>query len=245
MLSLSYIYSNLNKIIMKKTLSLLVLVLILGGFASAQTKETRDLKGFTKISYGISGNLKIKIGPEFSVVLEGDKSDLNEIITDVTGDRLVIRQENWHFRFNEKVNVYITMPEIKGLGVSGSGNAEVLDPIKGADNLDLGVSGSGKRLTAGVITDNLSCSISGSGTITIGSSGNADRGHISISGSGSYYGDNMEIDHLEISVSGSGSCTCKAGDSLKAGVSGSGNVYYYGNPKVDAHVSGSGHVISK
>ncbi|HZL76185.1 MAG TPA: head GIN domain-containing protein [Bacteroidales bacterium] len=229
---------------MKKAVSLLFALVILTSFASGQHKETRDEKGFSKVSFGISGDLKIKIGPEFSVVLEGDKSDINEIITEVSGDKLLIKQENWHFNFNEKVNVYITMPELSGLGVSGSGKAEVVDEIKNADNLNLNVSGSGRLLTAGVETDNLDCSISGSGNITIGSSGNADRGSISISGSGNYRGESMDIDHLEVHVSGSGNCTCKAGDSLKAGISGSGNVNYYGDPKIDARVSGSGHVRS-
>lgn len=229
---------------MKKAASLLFMVVILSGFALGQEKETRNVKGFNKVSFGISGDLNIKIGPEFSVILEGDKSDIKEIITDVSGDRLIIKQENWHFNFNEKVNIYITMPELKGLGVSGSGKAEVLDPIKGSDNLDLSVSGSGRLLTAGVKTDNLDCSISGSGNIFIGAAGNADRGNISISGSGNYKGESMEIDHLEVHVSGSGNCTCRAGDSLKAGISGSGNVNYYGDPKIDARVSGSGHVRS-
>ncbi len=80
--------------------------------ASGQStvKETRDVKGFTKISYGISGNLSIKIGPEFSVVLEGEKDDLREVITDVSDGRLRIRMENWQFNFNEKVNAYVTFP---------------------------------------------------------------------------------------------------------------------------------------
>jgi hypothetical protein len=229
---------------MKKAVSLLFLVVILSSFASGQQKETRDVKGFAKVNFGISGDLKIKIGREFSVVLEGNKSDLNEIITEVSGDRLLIKQENWHFNFNEKVNVYITMPELRSLSVSGSGKAEVLDPIKGVDNLDLSVSGSGRLMTTELETDNLDCSISGSGNISIGSAGKADRGGISISGSGDYKGESMEIDHLEVHVSGSGNCTCKAGDSLKAGISGSGNIYYYGDPKIDARVSGSGHVRS-
>jgi Protein of unknown function (DUF2807). len=231
---------------MKKAASLLFIVVILSGIASGQEKETRNVKGFTKVSFGISGDLKIKIGPEFSVVIEGDKSDLKEVVTEVSGDRLVIKQENWrfNFNFNEKVHVYITMPELNSLGVSGSGNAEVLDPIKGADDLNLSVSGSGKLTTAELEADNLDCSISGSGNIYIGSAGKADKGSISISGSGNYRGESMEIDNLEVHVSGSGNCTCKAGDSLRASISGSGNVSYHGNPKIDARASGSGHVRS-
>jgi hypothetical protein len=229
---------------MKKTAAFLFIALLVCSFASGQEKETRDLKGFSKVNFGIAGDLKIKLGNEFSVVLEGDKSDLREVITEVSGDKLVIRQENWHFNFNEKINVYITMPAISSLSVSGSGKAEILDPVKQADSFSLSVSGSGKLTTTDIEADSFSCSISGSGNVYINGAGSADRGTVSISGSGNYHGDQMNVDNLSVSVSGSGNCTCKAGDSLKAGISGSGNVNYSGSPKIDARVSGSGHVRS-
>lgn len=208
------------------------------------SKETRNLKGFSKVSFGIAGDLKIKIGPEFSVVLEGTKNDLQEVVTEVSGDKLLIKQESWRFHFNDKVSVFVTMPSISGLSVSGSGRAEILDAISDADNLNLNVSGSGNLITAGLVVDELNCDISGSGNITIKSEGSADRGDITISGSGGYSGESMEIDHLDVNISGSGHCLCKAGDSLTASISGSGNVTYKGDPKIDAHVSGSGHVRS-
>jgi hypothetical protein len=240
-------YHYIIHIKMKRILlsvAITICLIVSTGLSIGQTvkKETRNVKGFTSINFGISGYLSIKIGPEFSVVLEGEKNDLERIVTEVSGEKLVIKQENWRFNLDEKVNVYITMPQLRGLGVSGSGKAEILDAVKDADNLSLHVSGSGKLLTAGLEVDNLNCSISGSGSIVIGSAGSADRGDISISGSGNYTGESFEIDHLEISISGSGSCYCKAGDSLNARISGSGNVTYSGNPKIDVRTSGSGHV---
>jgi hypothetical protein len=233
---------------MKKVLfsavSLFVMIL-LSGSASGQSKETRNVNGFTKVSFGVSGDLFIKIGPEFKLVIEGDKDVLEEIETSVSGNRLNIKRENWHFNFdNEKVTINLTMPEIEGLGVSGSGKAQIMDPVR-SDALSLNVSGSGKLITSDLNADNLDCGISGSGDIILGSGGSVDNGEISISGSGSFSGEAIEIDHLEVSISGSGNCRCKAGDSLLAHVSGSGNVTYSGNPKVDARVSGSGHIRSK
>lgn len=211
-------------------------------YSQGTTRVNRDVKGFDRISYGISGSLKVSIGPEFKVVLEGDKDDIREVITEVSDGRLRIRMSNWRFSFNEKVNVWVTLPELTGLSVSGSGNAEVLDPLRNLDDLNLNVSGSGKLKTAEVVTGELDCSISGSGDIFM-ASGNADHGDISISGSGSYSGPDFEIDDLEVRVSGSGSCLCRAGNSIRAGISGSGNVTYNGNPeKIDARVSGSGHI---
>lgn len=218
------------------------LSLFFGVTTAQSSKETRNLKGFTKINFGIAGNLQIKIGTEFSVVLEGIKGDIDEVLTEVSNDKLLIRQESWRFNFKEKVNVYLTMPEIEALSVSGSGKAEILDPVNGADNLTLNVSGSGRLITTDLEADSFNSNISGSGSISVGGSGMADRGEIVISGSGNYSGGSFEIDHLNVVVSGSGSCYCKAGDSLDATISGSGNVTYAGDPKIDARTSGSGHV---
>ncbi|MGD0753656.1 MAG: head GIN domain-containing protein [Bacteroidales bacterium] len=234
---------------MKRGIILSVFILAISvssGFAVGQpvVKETRDVKDFTKVSFGVAGNLYINIGPEFKVVLEGEKRDLEDIITEVSGGRLVIKKDNWRFNFNEKVTVYITMPELKGLGVSGSGKAEIKDAVK-AEELDLSVSGSGKIFTGDVIVSKLDCSISGSGDIVPGGNGTANKADISISGSGNYEGESFKIGNAEIHISGSGNCSCYVTESLRASVSGSGNVTYGGNPKVDAHVSGSGKVRSR
>lgn len=225
--------------------ALLSALIISAASAQSSGKETRDLKGFTRVNFGVSGNLYIHFGNEFKVTLEGDDDYLKEIITEVSNGRLNIKRENHFFEFNnEKVTINITMPEMTGLGVSGSGRAEIDDPVTEADRLELSVSGSGKIIVSDLTADNLECGISGSGNINVGK-GSADRGEITISGSGNYSGEAMEIDHLTVRVSGSGNCTCKAGDELTASVSGSGNVWYSGDPKVDARVSGSGRVRSK
>ena len=225
--------------------SVLVLFTLIPGFLNGQSKETRNVSGFTKVSFGVAGDLFIRIGPQFNLVIEGDKDVLDEIETVVSGDRLNIKKENWRFNFdNERVTINLTMPELEGLGVSGSGKAEIMDMVE-SDQLSLSVSGSGKLTTADLNVDDLNCGISGSGDIILGSGGSIDRGDISISGSGGFSGEGIEIDRLEVSISGSGNCRCRAGDSLEAHVSGSGNVTYLGNPKVDARVSGSGHVRSR
>jgi hypothetical protein len=221
-------------------------IAISSGLAVGQSvvKESRDAKDFTKVNFGVAGNLYITIGPEFKVVLEGEKKDLDDIITEVSGGKLVIKKENWRFNMNEKITAYVTMPELKALGVSGSGKAEIKDAVKG-DGLDLNVSGSGKIFTNDVMVSDLACSISGSGDIVPGGKGNATKANISISGSGNFDGESFKIGTAEIHISGSGNCSCNVTESLRASVSGSGNVTYDGNPKVDAHVSGSGKVRSR
>jgi len=230
----------------KSTCSLLILmsVLAIPGTVLAQSKETRDVSGFTEVSFGVSGDLFLKIGSEFRLEIEGDKDVIDDIETIVSGDRLTIRKENWKFSFNdERVTIHLTMPSLEGVGVSGSGKVQIMDPVKASD-LNLSVSGSGKLYTERLEVGELDCSISGSGNINLGSEGSIEEGKIAISGSGNFNGDQIKIGKLSVSISGSGNCRCNAGESLDAQVSGSGNVTYSGNPRINARVSGSGHVRS-
>ncbi len=222
------------------------LILSAGNLLGQETaKETRNVSGFTEISFGISGSLYVKIGPDFSVTLEGNKKYLDEIETVVRNGRLVFRMDNYSRLFNnEKANVYVTLPELKGLGVSGSGTAQVENGLKTAA-LDLSVSGSGKIIVPEVVTGKLDCSISGSGNILLKGSSEIDKGDINISGSGSYSGNEAVFKSLQVGISGSGNCSCNVAESLNASISGSGNVNYSGNPKINARVSGSGHVRSR
>lgn len=236
---------------MKKAISSSLVILVLffttAGVSSAQSKETRDVSGFRQVSFGIAGNLYITIGSSFKVTLEGDKDYLSEIETVVKDGKLHIRQDNnWGVNWgsNKRADVYITMPLLSGVGVSGSGKAKIESSVE-ADAFNVSVSGSGKLYIADLTSDTFSCSISGSGDVIIEGKGSADNGKITISGSGNYSGADFEIDNLTVNISGSGKCDCKAGDSLKASISGSGDVYYSGQPKLDVRASGSGHVRSK
>lgn len=228
------------------TFFVLAAFLFVTSSASGQTKETRNVRNFTKVSYGISGELILRIGPEYSLTIEGDRDDIEEIITNVSGDRLTIRRDNWRMSFRDqdnRVTIYLTMPEVEAVGVSGSGKLSISDPLE-ANDLDLGVSGSGRILTSGLNVDDLHCGISGSGGIVLGES-SIDEATVSISGSGSFSGEEADIDRLEVSISGSGNARCGEVDELNAHISGSGNVTYAGSPRVNARVSGSGKVRSR
>jgi hypothetical protein len=226
------------------SLFICVMILVSTTLAGQTTKETRNVSGYSEISFGIAGNLYVKTGPEFSLTLEGDKKYLSEIETIVRNGRLIIKIDNFRLFNNEKADVRITLPELNGLSVSGSGTAQVENSLKNAA-LDLSVSGSGKLIVPEVVTGQLNCSISGSGDIIMKGIGEIDKGGISISGSGAFIGNDAVFKSLVVHISGSGNCSCNAAESINASISGSGNVTYSGNPKINARISGSGHVRSR
>ena len=226
---------------MKRNVVIIVLALLVSSTGLAQDKQKRSVDGFTALSFGVAGELFLKQGNNFSVELEGDKNLLKEIETTVKNGRLVIRKRNWRTLRNERVTVYITMPEIDGLSVSGSGTLEAKGPVNAGD-LDISVSGSGKILLDDLKVEGIECSISGSGDIRIKGFAK-DSGEVSISGSGSFNGEEFRMEGLEVHISGSGSCRCWVEGDLEASVSGSGDVFYKGDAKrVDARISGSGKV---
>lgn len=220
----------------KYILSLFALVLF--ALSSQAQKETRDVSTFTKISFGISGNLYLKQGNTQSLVLEGD--DLDEVTTEVSSGKLRIKRKgnNWGWN-NDKVDVYITVKNLEGINLSGSGRVIGESKFE-AEDLDLSVSGSG-NMDLDVFAANIESGISGSGSMDI--AGVSDYHRVSISGSGKLDAQDMEVEKYKISISGSGSCRINVSKEIDANVSGSGNISYRGNPdKVYHHASGSGKI---
>ncbi|MRR22043.1 hypothetical protein EG830_03570, partial [bacterium] len=130
---------------MKKILILAFLSIFAAQAIQAQTAytEKRQVKGFSEVSFAVSGEVLITLGKDYSVELEGDRDYIGEIITEVIGDELRIKREKWFDSGSRKVVVRITMPAIDGINVSGSGSVRVNDPLRG-EELDVVISGSGK-----------------------------------------------------------------------------------------------------
>ncbi|WP_224998146.1 head GIN domain-containing protein [Cesiribacter sp. SM1] len=223
-----------------KTFLSLILALCVSLPMLAQNSETRALTGFTKLSIGVPAEVRLSKGP-FKVQLEGD--DLDEIETQVKGDQLVIKRKNdkWSFFGNnfEKVVIYISMPSLEAVALSGSGKLESKDQFS-ASHMKLNVSGSG-RMHLPVAADKLDAHVSGSGDIE--TSGTASVLNAHISGSGKVMAEGLRASEVEVHISGSGNCSVHADNKLDAHISGSGNVNYTGSPtSVNARTSGSGKI---
>lgn len=205
--------------------------------AFGQGKEDRDVSSFTGVSLGISGDLYLTQGSPQKVVVQAE-SNLDEIETEVNDGVLRIKTDNWNSKI-KGVKIWITMPEVESLNVSGSGDILAETPID-ADELELKVSGSGTININELKGGEIGAAISGSGDLKL--AGSADEMELGISGSGNVYAEGLEVNECGIKISGSGSCKIDVTGELDASISGSGRVTYYSNPQIDARVSGSGKV---
>lgn len=232
-----------------KTKTLLLSLLVVGFFmtsAGQAAEETRDVSSFSEISLRIPATVHLEQGRKQSVRIVAKQSTLEDIITEVNGSKLVIRfpgksifQRNYK---PGKIDIYISVPDINALGVSGSG--DILANAIEARIIDLAVSGSGNIEIDNLKSNKIKGTISGSGNIKIDGDGVAGELIVSISGSGNFKADEFEAEDVAVSTSGSGNCKVKSNGSVKVRIAGSGSVYYKGNPSVDATVAGSGSVKS-
>lgn len=230
-----------------KNLSFSILVLMLTAtLVTAQHRETRNVDRFTKVVFRFPGKVIIKQGSSQKVQLEGDKDILAEVETEVEGNRLIIGREgkwfNWNMNNNDRITVYITMSEIEGLNVSGSGDMVSDGVLKTAD-LDLNVSGSGSLQVEVEANGEVEADVSGSGDIDF--KGKCRSFESDVSGSGKVVVSADIRETADFGVSGSGRIAAKgAARTVKTSISGSGKVLAADlvAERCTVRISGSGDV---
>jgi hypothetical protein len=139
----------------------------------------------------------------------------------------------------DQPKVFLTIPEIDGLSITGSGNITSDERFFSGD-LDLLLLGSGNMDIATDVND-LEATLTGSGNMEL--EGTADLAYFYLAGSGNMEAFDMRVREAEIELIGSGDIEIYARDFLLITLSGSGNVYFKGDPVLDIVITGSGEVI--
>ena len=229
-----------------RLLLLLLPVLFMAGCATAATRETRTVAPFSEISLGGSPNVVLRQGSPQKVEVEGDAEDVALLETVVDGRRLRIRRKSnnsrsWGRDYQHSITIYITVPDVNALSVSGSGTIKAATDIQ-SHNLQLSVSGSGSLLLPTMQADAVDMAISGSGGIRV--AGICPKQDVRVSGSGSVEASKLQSETSSVHISGSGNARVHVTKTLDARIAGSGSVFTTGNPRVSSSTAGSGRVHS-
>ena len=206
-------------------------------------KETRDVPQFSGITLAFSGNVYVTQGSPQQVVIEADKNTMDKIVTEINGDKLVLKTRDGHWRDLGKISVYITMPDVELLAVTGSGDLICESPIK-TNEMELFVSGSGSVKVSRLEAHEVSAEITGSGDIMLAGSSNEGEMDATITGSGSIKAQDFEVSEASVRITGSGSAMVYATKELETNITGSGSVNYKGKPLINATATGSGKTRS-
>ena len=197
-------------------------VTIIGGTVGSGTlkTETRDVSGFTGVTFSGVGTLNITETGTESLTISADDNLLPLLTSTVNNNTLF-------------------------LGVKPGNSINPVKPItytltvKQLNNVTL--SGAGKINATNITTDALNVTLSGAGSMTI--TGSAQSQQALVSGVGSYSAKGFPTDTAQVTISGAGSATITVNKELTVIVSGAGSVTYYGSPsQVTKTISGAGSV---
>ncbi len=181
----------------------------------------RDIENFTRIKSRGSFDIKISVGEEPTLSITFDDNLVEFVTTKVHGKTLEIDSDG-SFSSRKGCLIEITVPSLKQVRLSGSGDIEVY-------NLDSEV---------------FEFKLSGSGDMW--AEGKVDELEVSISGSGNIDTRDLIAQIVYAKVSGSGDISVYAKEELNARISGSGDIFYYRNKEYKSnHLSGSGDILKK
>ncbi|MEP7320909.1 MAG: head GIN domain-containing protein [Saprospiraceae bacterium] len=208
--------------------------------SGSTVNRTLEVASFTAVECNLYADVEITQGPNQKVTIEGQENIIDKISTEVKENRWRIKLPKNTWGDYDKVKIKITVPQLHGLGMAGSGSMKTTNTIT-SDDFQIGLSGSGK-MDVSVNAENVDCGISGSGNIHL--TGKTNELSLGTSGSGDVMAKDMVAGKVKIGISGSGDCEVNVSESLEAGISGSGSVRYKGRPKVKSSISGSGSLNS-
>ena len=205
-------------------------------------QERREVAGFDEVLLEGSGTITIEQGEQDGLVIETEADLLPKLKSEVAEGRLRLGLKSWldifmHFS-HPPVHYYVTMREVHGVFISGSGKLRA-GRIE-TDRLRLKISGSGEMTVSELRAGDLEVSFSGSGKAVVG--GAVETQTVRISGAGEVRAEDLECAEVRVHISGSGTVRVRAANSLDVHISGSGDIGYIGQPKISQHISGAGSV---
>jgi hypothetical protein len=201
--------------------------------------------GFERIEVAGGYDVEVHTGAAPSARAKGPEKDLERLVIEVKGDRLLIhpreRHGMFHFgwRRHGKTTISVTVPQLRGADVAGSGDIRI-DNVRG-DSFAGKIAGSGGLSLDNVEVKALEFSIAGSGSAQ-GKKGRAQNVSLDIAGSGDIDTKGVTSETASVSIAGSGNIAVHASSTASVSVAGSGDVDLTGGAKCSITKHGSGDV---
>lgn len=183
--------------------------------------EVFDLPEFDSFTIRGSMDVVLRQGDTQFVEVRARENILPLVASQVRGRRWEITT-NQCTRGNTNITVFITLPDIEGIEIVGSGDV-ISEGSLDLDAIDLQITGSGDIQLNGTILEQT----------------------ISVVGSGSVDNFGVQSQNINAFVSGSGDIAVTVSESLEATIVGSGDIFYRGNPQnIQSSVTGSGDLVN-
>jgi hypothetical protein len=235
---------------------------LLGGAAMADelVSEKRAVDArVVKIKLGGVIDLSVKQGATASLVVYGEKRDLDKVTTVQDGDTIRIDMEsNFSWGNRKQVRAELVLPAVKNLASTGVGKTEMLGfsgndlslSVDGAGavtitsqykNIDARMGGVGSMTLNAGETDSIALNLKGAGGVQV--NGHSKLLRAKMGGVGSLNAKQLMAEAVDLDMSGIGSASVYAKNSATVNLSGLGSATIYGKPASrNANAQGLGSV---
>lgn len=215
-------------------------ILLCSLLVSAQDREERKLNSFDEIQISQGIDAYLEKGTSESIRLEVRGIPIDEVLTEVYGDRLKVHLSKNRWR-DYSVTVYITYVELEGISASSAANVFGKSKITG-DRLDLDVS-SAADIEVEVDVEELRADASSSGDIEV--SGKAKYLDVDVSSAGGVDAYDLEAEVVRVDASSGAGAKVYATKEIDAEASSGASVRYRGDPAKSRTDTGSGGSVRK
>lgn len=183
-------------------------------------------------------DFEITRGDEYSVRLEGDDDELDEVYLSQTGDELEIRygrNTDWwkNRKRRDKIKVFIRMPELEYLRATGACVGEIRD-FSGSE-MTFDIEGA-SDVWADVNVGYLQVDLTGASELTL--IGNGDDLKADLTGASELDAFNFIVEDADITASGASTAKVYVKNELEADASGASSIRYRGDARVSSDSKG-------
>ncbi len=206
--------------------------------SSASDSQNYQFKDFDEVELISLFDFEIIQDEEFSVRLEGDDDDLDDVYLSQNGDELEIRygkNKDWWKKRNrrDKIKVFIRMPELEYLRVTGACDGEVRD----FENVDLSLDIEGaSKVWANITAKYLQADLAGASELVLVGSG--EDLEVDLVGASELDAFNFEAEDADVSAVGASTAKVYAKNELQASATGASKVRYRGDARVSSSSAG-------
>jgi Putative auto-transporter adhesin, head GIN domain len=220
---------------------LVILLFAAGGLVQAQESQTRSVSSFTGVKAAEGVDVYLSKGEKESVRVEVTGTNLENIITEVSGSYLKVHMRDGNYKGRVDAKVYVTYVKIDKLSASSAGSIFSEGTIE-ASNLDIS-SSSAANIEVTVNAGSVNVNSSSAGEIEL--KGKARTLSAEAASAGEIDAYDLESRKVEAEASSAGSIKVNATEELDAHAGSGGSIRYRGNPDKSVTNSSSGGSVKK
>jgi hypothetical protein len=214
--------------------------------AGSPSSITRSVDNFNQITLNDDVNLFLAVGPQ-QIVIDGGKNLIQNIVTDVSGGMLTLKNNNicdWARSYKKSViNVYVTSPNINYILINGVGTVQSTDTIT-FDTLHVQTKSAGD-INLTVKNKAFYASMFSSADLTVTGTSNIFECNF-FAGTGFVYCDKLISGYTYMVNNSIGDCYITSTGEMDVTIFKEGNVYYAGNPSpIHLKTYGKGQLIKE